>query len=80
MELHISMRNKNCEMERNYWSTRSKSFGNCFGQAIDLNSDNFNEVVSQKNQLSAGKYLLHFNYFYPVMASKMKKLQVQFNN
>lgn len=67
-------------MERIFWLKKARNFGNCIGQSIDLNSDYLNEVVSQQIQLTAGRYLLHFNYFYPVMASQKKILQVQFNN
>lgn len=46
---------------------------------IDLNSEFFNENVSQKIDITAGKYLIHFNYYYPIYGSRAKKLKVTFN-
>lgn len=71
---------KNCIKGRKYWLPQHVVDSDCVGQVIDLNSDKFNEVATQKVDLTAGKYLLHFNYYYPAYSSRNKQLKVSFNN
>jgi hypothetical protein len=67
-------------MGRKYWLPQHQIDSDCVGQVIDLNSNNFNERVSQQLNLKAGSYILHFNYYYPVQKSNLKQLRVSFNN
>jgi hypothetical protein len=71
---------KNCNAAKNFWLAFNRFEGDCVGQVIDLNSNFFNENVSQEIYLTAGKYLLHFNFFYPIYGSRAKQLRVTFNN
>lgn len=70
---------KNCTLSRRYWLPQNKIDSNCIGQVLDLNSNNFNEVATQQIQLTAGNYLLHFNYYYPITSANKKILNVSFN-
>ncbi len=71
---------RNCTQSMKYWLPQHKIDNNCMGQVLDLNSDKFNEVVTQTVNLNAGRYVLYFNYYYPMISSRNKQMKVLFNN
>lgn len=67
-----------CLLLNQFWISIGSYSANCTGRAIDTIASN-PENITQVLTLSAGHYLLSFNYYYPRTNAQSKTFKVFFN-